>query len=123
MAELKAMLKETTVTKAPKKVTSLRQTIDEDEEFTIDQVWNLSGFKQVGEQLVGPNPVHGSKTGHNLIVKDDVWWCGRHRTGGGAKEALAVDCGLIDCSQSKRGCLKGLIWNNLAREAKKRGLI
>jgi hypothetical protein len=123
LKELKGLFKEATTSKMVEKMPYVPKDPTRDIAFTIDQVWNLSGFKRVGDQLVGPHPIHGSKTGHNLVVKDDVWWCGRHRTGGGAKEALAVDCGLVECSNVKKGCLKGMTWIQLALEARKRGLI
>ena len=125
LAELQGILKEATTTRMTEKMPYVPKAADREIAFTIDQVWNLSGFKRVGEQLIGPNPVHGSKTGHNLVVNptDGTWYCFRHRVGGGSKEALAVDEGLIDCSEVGRGCLKGKVWIDLAKAARRRGLI
>lgn len=125
MAELKSMLKGTTTTKMVEKMPYVPKAADREVAFTIDQVWDLNGFNQVGQQLIGSQPNHGSKTGHNLVINptNDTWYCFRHRVGGGSKEALAVDEGLIECASVGRGCLRGMIWIELAKAARRRGLI
>ncbi|MCX6010391.1 MAG: hypothetical protein NTW48_10285, partial [Chloroflexi bacterium] len=53
----------------------------------------------------------------------DSWYCFRHMVGGGSREALAVDCGILDCAEVKKGCLRGLTWIRLTKEAMRRGLV
>lgn len=58
----------------------------------------------------GVHPVHGSSTGSNLIIdpQANTWYCRRHGTGGGGPlEALAVADRIIECEESRSGCLQG----------------
>ena len=57
----------------------------------------------------GAHPVHGSENGMNfrLDSQKGVWYCYRHQTGGGVFELLAMLEGIIDCSDSRKGCLRG----------------
>ena len=93
--------------------------------FTIDQVWNLSGFTKRGDELEGPHPNHGSKSGTNLTINLNTgkWYCRRCSSGGGAYLALAVDSGLIDCHHAHPGALYGLTKFQMAAEAERRGLL
>ena len=105
--------------------TELRCGITRPQAFNIDDVWSVSGFQPVGSQVSGPHPVHGSRTGKNLVVnlKKGTWWCGRCNSGGGAVEALAVDMGLIRCDEARRGCLRGEKWHKVCEEAVRRRLV
>jgi hypothetical protein len=125
LEELQDLLKETTTTRIVEKAPHVPKDTTREVAFTIGQVWNLRGFKSIGSQICGPHPNHGSKTGHNLVIDEgaDTWYCFRHRVGGGSKEALAVDAGLIECADVKKGCLSGSTWIQLALIARKRGLI
>lgn len=60
-------------------------------------------------QIEGVHPVHGSSTGSNLIIdpQANTWYCRRHQTGGGPLEAFAVAEGIIECEESRSGCLQG----------------
>lgn len=60
-------------------------------------------------QIEGAHPIHGSDTGTNLVIDQskNLWYCRRCGTGGGPITALAVKYGIIDCSEARRGCLKG----------------
>lgn len=73
-------------------------------------------------QIEGVHPVHGSSTGSNLIIDPhaNTWYCRRHSTGGGPLEALAVAEGIIDCEESRGGCLQGH-WPAVFEALKKRG--
>ena len=123
--ELKGLFKEATTSQVVESTPHACRKPTHEVAFTIDQVWNLNGFRQVGEQLVGPHPNHGSRTGHNLVVNPakDSWYCFRHMVGGGSREALAVDCGILDCAEVKKGCLRGMTWIQLTKEAMRRGLV
>ena len=92
--------------------------------FKITDVWG-AGFKKVGSQLCGEHPVHGSRTGSNLVIDPDNnrWHCFRCQSGGGPYEALAVDAGIIDCKDAGKGCLRGSKWAEMCREAVKQQLI
>ena len=90
--------------------------------FHLSDIWP-AGFKQIGSEILGPHPVHGSTTGQNLCIRGDLWHCFRCDSGGGPLEALAVDSGLIDCEEAHPGCLKGYTWFQLCAEAKRRNLI
>ena len=92
---------------------------------SILDVIDTSGFIESGDQLFGPHPIHGSDTGHNLVVKPatDEWWCGRHSTGGGPAIWLAVEEGIIDCSEAVPGALKGEKFVRVLEAAERRGLI
>lgn len=92
-------------------------------EFHIEDVWSTVGMSKIGHQYCGEHSVHGSKTGHNLVIDPlgDQYFCFRCGRGGGPYEALAVDSGILKCSEVTRGCLQGFTWFELAREARKRG--
>jgi len=100
-------------------------TDDPFEGVSILDVINTSGFKESGGQLFGSNPVHGSDTGHNLVVNPakNSWWCGRHDTGGGPALWLAVEAEIIDCSEATAGSLRGEKYLQVLDYARKRGII
>ncbi|AEA46744.1 CHC2 zinc finger domain-containing protein [Archaeoglobus veneficus] len=68
----------------------------------LEDLIDLTGFKLIGGEYRGPHPVHGSTTGTNLAVNLDnqVWYCFRCQSGGDALAWLAVQEGLIDCSEA-----------------------
>lgn len=86
---------------------------------------DTSGFSESGGQLFGEHPVHGSETGHNLVVNPDKnsWWCGRCETGGGPALWVAVEEGIIDCSEARPGALTGRTFIEVLEAAERRGLI
>lgn len=92
--------------------------------FEITDVWGTR-FKKSGGQLCGEHPIHGSKTGTNLVIDPakNQWYCFRCQAGGGPYEALAVDTGIIDCKDAGKGCLRGDKWTETCREAVRRKLI
>ncbi|MDD5515623.1 MAG: hypothetical protein PHX71_09825 [Synergistales bacterium] len=100
-------------------------TDDPFEGVSILDVINTSGFKESGGQLFGSNPVHGSDTGHNLVVNPakNSWWCGRHDAGGGPALWLAVEAEIIDCSEATAGSLRGEKYLQVLDYARKRGII
>ncbi|MDD4138044.1 MAG: hypothetical protein PHT99_09170 [Methanoregula sp.] len=62
-----------------------------------------------GDEIRGSHPVHGSTTGQNFTIngRANTWYCFRCETGGGPLEWIAVEDGIIDCSDAKPGCLEG----------------
>lgn len=100
-------------------------TDDPFEGVSILDVIDTSGFKESGGQLFGEHPVHGSDTGHNLVISPgkNSWWCGRHQTGGGPALWLAVEAGFINCSEATAGSLRGEKYLQVLDYARKRGII
>jgi len=98
---------------------------DKSHAFHVTDIWPVSSFKKVGDQYSGVHPVHGSRSGHNLVVDSgrDRWYCFRCGSGGGPVQALAVDARIIECSEAHAGAVKGEIWKQTAHEARDRGLL
>jgi len=63
-----------------------------------------------GVEVQGRHPIHGSATGMNFSVnrKDGTWICFRHGAGGGILEWIAVEAGIVECGETKRGWYKKL---------------
>lgn len=89
------------------------------EDVDITKVLNLSKFKRQGQEYQGVHPIHGSKTKNNFCVNPTkgTWHCFRCNTGGGALSLIAVLEGIIDCSDSKPGALKGDIFKQVVSVA------
>ena len=72
----------------------------------VMEALGITNLDWVGNELVGPHPLHGSTGGHNFHVNLDknVWHCFRagHESGGGPLELLAVMMGLVRCEDCKR---------------------
>jgi len=109
----------------PKRRPPTATDADPFEGVSILDVIDVSGFKESGGQLFGSNPVHGSDTGHNLVVNPakNSWWCGRHKTGGGVALWLAVEAGIIHCDESKSGAISGSKFIEVLDYAKSKGII
>lgn len=90
----------------------------------ISDVIDVSDFRRSGSSCLGPHPIHGSEGGVNLSV--DVarnrWHCFRHSTGGGVASWLAVEAGIIDCSQALPGALRGDDFRRVMDIGRDRGL-
>lgn len=75
----------------------------------IDQVaWPKDIKERAGAEIRGSHPIHGSTSGKNFAVNTakNVWYCFRHKSGGGPLEWIAVMKGIIDCSNARPGCLR-----------------
>ncbi|HNT73250.1 MAG TPA: hypothetical protein PKK92_09360, partial [Methanothrix sp.] len=94
-------------------------------DVSILDVIDVSGFKESGGQLFGPHPVHGSETGHNLVVNPskNSWWCGRCETGGGPALWLAVEGEILRCEEARGGALRGERFLRVLDYARARGII
>jgi len=93
-------------------------------------VLGVTNLDWVGNELVGPHPMHGSTGGHNfhVNVEKNAWHCFRagHESGGGPLELLAVMMGLVKCEDCKKPSpLKTdkALFKEVLAEAKKRGLV
>ena len=94
-------------------------------DLAILQIVPLSGLHKRGNEYFGPHPIHGSKTRQNFWVNPskNCWHCFRHGSGGGPLLWLAVEEGLIDCSEAGSGALRGEIFKQVLQKARERGLI
>jgi phage/plasmid-associated DNA primase len=92
---------------------------------SILDVIDTSGFKESGGQYFGKHPIHGSETGHNLVVNPtkNTWWCGRCESGGGPAHWLAVEASIIKCSEATTGALRGMTFCRVLDYARGRGII
>lgn len=73
-----------------------------------DLVGDTSGMTYLNDgEFQGSHPVHGSTTGHNFNFNTlkNVWKCFRCDSGGDPAVYLAVEYGIIDCSEAKQGVL------------------
>jgi phage/plasmid-associated DNA primase len=92
---------------------------------SILDVINTTGFTKSGDQLFGTHPIHGSDTGHNLVINPakNTWWCGRCESGGGPALWLAVESRLIHCDEAGPGVLRGARFQEVLSYARQRGII
>ena len=91
----------------------------------ITNVISISGLKKRGDEYQGAHPIHGSDTGQNFCVntQKNVWHCFRHDTGGGPLTWLAVEEGIISCSDATHGALQGEKFKKVIKKAEEKGLI
>ena len=95
------------------------------ESMKVKDLIDLSVLRQHGSTYQGSHPIHGSETGKNFVVDIDknLWHCFRHGTGGGALQWIAVSTGVISCSESLPGAIKGdLFWEVIAKAHDSYGL-
>jgi P4 family phage/plasmid primase-like protien len=80
------------------------------DELNIERVANTTQLmnKSNGEYQ-GAHPVHGSDSGTNFSINPakNCWHCFRCDSGGGPLSLIAVQEGIIDCSDARRGALRG----------------
>jgi len=76
--------------------------------INILDVIPLSGLRCHGAEYFGPHPIHGSTTGQNFHVNPskNCWHCFRCASGGGPLLWLAVEKGIIECSEAHAGALR-----------------
>lgn len=76
-----------------------------------------------GTEYFGSHPKHGSASGENFHINVDknTWYCHRCQSGGGPLEWIAVEAGLISCSDAGSGCLRGEKFRQVLEIAYKRG--
>lgn len=75
----------------------------------VTNIWGTSGLKNRHNEYFGEHPIHGSEGGMNFWMNSskNVWHCFRCNSGGGPLSAIAVKEGIINCSESNRGNLRG----------------
>lgn len=93
-----------------------------DIDLDIEDVVSMSQLTDRGGEYQGSHPVHGSDTGRNFTVDTagDVWHCFRHDTGGGPLSWIAVEEGIIDCSDATPGALQGGTFKDVLEVAKEK---
>lgn len=91
-------------------------------EIPIKKVIDLSMLKERGREYYGSHPIHGSRGGMNFWVNPvkNVWHCFRHDTGGGPLSWIAVQEGLIECSEARSGTLKGKMFSKVIKIAEEK---
>ena len=92
---------------------------------SVEDVWNAKVNEVRGDQMFCTHPLHGSGTGHNLVIHPgkNLWKCWRCNSGGGAAMAVAVRYGVIDCSDARPGVLRGDKFKETLAIAKEKGII
>jgi len=125
--QLKEVLKEWIVPE--KEIQQVEFAASQEKRNNVDldilQVVPLSGLRKRGAEYFGPHPIHGSKTRQNFWVNPskNCWHCFRHGSGGGPLLWLAVEEGIIDCSEAGQGALRGEVFKRTIKIARERGLI
>ena len=94
---------------------------------SITDVVPLSNLKRRGNEYQGPHPIHGSTNferggpgNFTINVDKNVWHCFRHDTGGGPLSWIAVQEGLISCSEAVPGALRGEKFKELLKIAEEK---
>lgn len=79
------------------------------DDLSVANIWGTGGLKKHGEEYYGCHPIHGSSGGMNFWINSskNSWHCFRCNSGGGVLSAIAVKEGIIDCSEARRGNLRG----------------
>jgi RecA-family ATPase len=79
------------------------------DDLSVLDIWGTAGLKKHGNEYYGSHPIHSSEGGMNFWINPlkNTWHCFRCDSGGGVLSAIAVKEGIIDCSEAKRGNLRG----------------
>jgi len=79
------------------------------DDLSVAQIWGTAGLKAKNSEYYGCHPIHGSDGGVNFWINPlkNTWHCFRCNSGGGVLSAIAVKEGIIDCSEARKGALRG----------------
>ncbi len=104
---LKGFMKETKETE--ENVQWERKEHSEVDDLSVASIWGTMGMKKHGGEYYGEHPIHGSEGGMNFWINllKNSWHCFRCNSGGGVLSAIGVKEGVINCSDAKRGYLRG----------------
>lgn len=84
---------------------------DNIDDLSVADIWGMAGLKKVSgkDEYFGDHPIHGSSGHMNFWVNPskNCWKCFRCSSGGGPLSAIAVKEGIIQCSDARRGYLRG----------------
>lgn len=88
----------------------------------LSDVLDTSKMQRRGDELQGAHPIHGSDGGQNFTanLSKNCWHCFRCDSGGGALQWLAVQEGLINCSEAGPGSLKGELFKKVLKVAREK---
>lgn len=103
---MKEEITETEETAKSEKSFSENSKIDD---LSVTDIWGTSGLHKSDDEWYGAHPIHGSSGGMNFWInpQKNIWHCFRCNSGGGPLSAIAVKEGIIDCSEARRGNLRG----------------
>ena len=94
------------------------------EDLDILTVLQKNGIelKKLSGQYSCAHPIHGSKTGMNLVVhpQKNVWKCFRCDSGGGTLLLIAVLERIIECHEAKPGILRGDLFKRVVKIAEEK---
>lgn len=95
-----------------------------DDQLQIMDIVDTTGLKLEGNEYRGPHPIHGSSGGINFFVNPlkNTWHCFRTScdSGGGPLQWIAVVEGIIDCSESQPGALRGDLFKKTLKVAQEK---
>lgn len=80
------------------------------DDLSVLDIFGSTNLKKTSKgEYYGPHPIHGSTGGMNFWINPykNVWTCFRCGSGGGVLSAIAVKEGIINCSEARRGSLRG----------------
>ncbi len=79
------------------------------DDLSVAQIWGTEGLKKQNNEYYGSHPIHGSDGGMNFWINPskNMWHCFRCDSGGGVLSAIAVKEGIINCSEARKGNLRG----------------
>ncbi len=78
--------------------------------FNIGKLIDINRFNLIAnDEYQGSHPIHDSTTEKNFTfnIKNNTWYCHRHKRGGGALQFLAMKEGIIKCEDAGKGALRG----------------
>lgn len=92
---------------------------------SVEDAWDARVNNESNGQLFCTHPVHGSKTGSNLVINPSkgAWKCWRCGSGGGVALAIAVRYGIIQCHEARPGALRGDKFREVLHVAEEKGFI
>ena len=110
----------------PVKISETPRKGNNDLDFAITKLIDISTFSTNGSEHFGVHPSHGSTTGSNFHfnTNKNTWHCFRCNSGGGPLQLLAVIEGIIQCEEAGKGCLVNKEkFKAVLAKAEERGLI
>ena len=101
-----------------------RKVSSEVDELSVANIWGTAGLTKHNEEYYGEHPIHGSEGGMNFWINPskNLWHCFRCDSGGGPLSAIAVKEKIINCSEARKGSLRGSNARKALNAGKKYGL-
>ena len=121
---------------ARKQLARIANTLGEFESYGLKMadIIDITKLHKSGNKYYGVHPIHGSTTGRNFWIdpEKNVWYCFRHRIGGGPLHYLAIKYGLVNPNdymptaerpEPPKFELKGEIFRKVLEKAAEEGLL